>query len=316
MNLALTWEARLKQATDPLPGLQPYQNFRRFGVGGAFDQAQLGEFLARRHPHIEIETWERAAREGRLSIDGRPVHDLQCRVRAGNVLSHRIDDCVEPLVATNMRLLFEDADFLAIDKPAPLPVHPSGRFNRHSVQSFLQRMYPDLDPKPVHRIDADTTGVLMLARTAKAARQAAQLFRDKQVEKTYLARVRGRWDSEHRKIDASIGRSPVDKGARASDSAAGLASTTAVELLAHLPDHTSLLQVRPRTGRTNQIRLHLAHSGHPIIGDQAYGDAGTKPAGAFTTGSLCLHAYQLTMPALPEHPGLKLEAAPPDWARR
>lgn len=317
MSLAITWSTRLQAVSVPLPGLSPYTSARRLSVEGRFDQTLMCDFLTARHPHISIDTWERAATEGRLTVDGQLVRDLKRNVRAGNVISHVVKNVVEPAVSTDMRLLHEDDRYIAIDKPAPLPVHPSGRYNRHTVVSFLKAMYPDLAFKPVHRLDADTTGVLLLARTKESANTAGQYFRNKHFSKIYLARVHGRWAGGSRLIEQAIGKSPVAKGARALESSNGLPSETAVELLQYFEeDNSSLLKVMPTTGRTNQIRLHLASCGHAIMGDHAYG----QPSDAsdsnrpFTSGFLCLHAHKLILSARNDDPGLDLESPLPDWA--
>ncbi len=317
MKLVDSWNKRLHAVTDPLPGSSPYSNTRGLSVEGRYDRSAMSGFLRARHPHISIEIWERAAAEGRLRIDGELCRDLERTVRAGNRLSHLVENVIEPDVSTQMRLLHEDDRYLAVDKPAPLPVHPSGRYNKHTVVSFLKAMYPGLEFKPVHRLDADTTGVLLLARNREAAATAAQCFRNKQFSKIYLARVHGRWAAASRLIEQPIGKSPGDKGARALELSNGLPSETAVELLRYFADDdSSLLRVVPATGRTNQIRLHLASSGHAIIGDQAYGKPAEKSDAEipFTSGFLSLHAHQLILPPQGDDPGLDLESAPPDWA--
>lgn len=278
-----------------LPGSVPYTNRRRLSVAGRYDGLGLGAFLAQRHAHIDAGVWQRALCEGRLEIDGRPVTSLERTVRAGNVLVHVLPGQVEPHVSAQLRVLHEDDALLVLSKPAPLPVHPSGRFNKNTVLGLLEATFEDLTVHPVHRLDADTTGVLVLAKSPAAARSLGVQFEARTVRKRYLAGVHGQVLARRFEVDVPVSQGPDGTGKRTSGH--GSSALTQLWRLRQGAD-TSLLAAWPRSGRTNQIRVHLAHAGHPIVGDRAYGpDASAE----FQSGGpLCLHADALRL-RHPEH---------------
>lgn len=290
-----------------LPGSAPYTNRRRLNVGGRFDGLTLGEFLARQHPHIEPSVWRESLRANLLELDGRVVQSLQQRVRGGNQLVHVIAAQVEPEVSAALRFLHEDADLVVLSKPAPLPVHPSGRFNKNTVVGLLASVFDDLRVHPVHRLDADTTGVLVLAKHPAAARYLGAQFEARSVGKRYLARVHG---CAPRRFEgtAPIAREPNASGKRSTDAGA--------DALTHFwtlhPGDESLVAAWPRSGRTNQIRLHLRDAGHPIVGDRAYGphaDAQFQSGGA-----LCLHADAIRLRLPSTRAWVRFAAQRPAWA--
>ncbi len=300
--------ARLAERVTPLPGSIPYENRRPLSVAGPYDGLPLATFLARRHPHIDPAQWAVSASEGRLEVDGRVVWTLDRVVRAGNRIVHVIPAQTEPDVATAIRFLYEDADIVALDKPAPLPVHPSGRFNKNTVLGLLATAFDDLHLHPVHRLDADTTGVLLLAKHRVAARRLGAQFEARTVAKLYLALVQGVAPPGEFESDAPVRKGLDARGKRAVG--AGVWALTRFETLRSGP--RSLVTARPHSGRTNQIRVHLAALGLPIVGDLAYG---SDASGDFISGgALCLHAHALEL----QHPGtnepLRLNAPRPDWA--
>lgn len=289
-----------------LPGSIPYTNRRRLNVGGRFDALTLGAFLARRHPHIDPSVWQASLRGGRLELDGRVVESLEQRVRGGNQIVHVIEAQVEPKVSAALRFLHEDEDIVVLSKPAPLPVHPSGRFNKNTVLGLMASVFDDLRVLPVHRLDADTTGVLVLAKHPTAARQLGAQFEARTVGKRYLARVHG---SSPRRFTgtAPIAREPNSEGKRTTRS--GAAALTHFWTLYSRSE--SLVAAWPRSGRTNQIRLHLRDAGHPIVGDRAYGhDADDEFQSG---GALCLHADSIRLRQPSSGRWARFDAARPAW---
>lgn len=299
--------AVLESALRTLPGSTPYENRRRLNVGGAFEGMTLAEFLAARHPHIDASVWQASADAGRLEVDGHVVRSLARCVRAGNQLVHVIPDEVEPDVASELRFVHEDDHIVVLDKPAPLPVHPSGRFNKNTVVGLLAHAFDGWRLHPVHRLDADTTGVLVLAKTPVAARQLGAQFEARTVVKRYFARVHG---STPRRFccEAPVARRPNDEGKRTTG--AGAVALTQFWTLRRGPT-TSVVAAWPRSGRTNQIRVHLAEMGHPIVGDQAYGPDAL--AEFQSGGSLCLHADALRFRHPADGRTLRFEATRPGW---
>jgi len=211
----------------------------------------------------------------------------------------------------DLPLLYEDDWLAVIDKPAGLAVHGAPGDTGPSVAAWwLERLGPAAGefaverPGIVHRLDKDTSGVLVLAKTPAAQAELSAAFERRDAKKTYLAVVEGVPERPKAVIDAPIDRHPGDR-TRMAIVQRGRASRTAYELL-HSDGRRSLLEVRPETGRTHQIRVHLAAVGVPVADDAVYGK---RAAG----GRQLLHAYRLTIP----HPAggmLTVTAAiPPDF---
>lgn len=300
---------------------------RRLSVGGPCDRMALGAFLSSRHPQVEVGFWRAAAARGELFLDRHPVVDFTQTVRAGQQLTHHYLEQGEPLVETEIELLHDDAEILVVSKPAPLPVHPCGRFNRHSLTFLVSQMFPAWKVRPVHRLDADTTGVLVLAKTKRAARSLAEQFEKRGVNKMYLAGVSGVPGWQEKKLAHHIGVRRAAHGTRSvrADHFDGgqVAECWARVLGQHSGD--AVLQLEPSTGRTHQLRLQLAEIGHPILHDPLYGpdvakltthaSAAKRTGVAKLTQTLRLHAWKLSFQHPSELKRVHFEAAPPGWAQ-
>jgi UPF0176 protein len=310
-------EERLIRCIDPLPGSRPYENRRRLKIPGKYDGWTLGDFTQRALPHLGTDYWASACGEGRmLNPDGLPM-TLEHRVRAGEFYVHVLPGTVEPAVNARLHILHEDEALIVIDKPAPLPIHPAGRYNRNTLQFLLEEMYAPQKPHAAHRLDANTTGLVVCTRTRHFARQVQPQFEEGTVEKVYLARVIGSPAEDVFDCTAPISSGPGELGSRRIDAEDGLPSQTHFQVLQRLSDGTSLLEVRPKTGRTNQIRVHLWHLGLSIVGDPAYlpggqlGETMTLPVDA---PPLCLHAWRLAFRHPLSRERVSFETALPKWA--
>jgi RluA family pseudouridine synthase len=184
-----------------------------------------------------------------------------------------------------MDILHEDAEFLVVNKPAGIPVIP-GRFEPDSVLRELGRQLAKRDKTPgpkllvVHRLDQDTSGVLVLARTTDAQSRLSSQFSDRNIEKTYHALVRGLPEPAEGDIDAAVGADPERPGSmKVWTGRGGKAAHSHYRVLEEFRG-VSLVEVRPTTGRTHQIRVHMASIGHPVAVDPLYGPRipGGKPA--------------------------------------
>lgn len=307
--------AALLQAATPLPGSLPYDLERPLHVPAACDHFTLLDMLCHIMPHLGREHWLRLCDEGRMTTkDGIPV-GAQHPVRAGEHYVHHTPAVREPDVCADLRVLHEDEAILVLHKPAPLPMHEGGRYCRNTLQYLINAVWKPLRPRSIHRLDANTTGVVLLAKTQHFARLLAPQFERGEVEKVYLARVQGHPAMDAFQCDAPVGTEAGRHGSRGIDED-GQAALTEFRVLKRDADGSALLEARPRTGRTNQIRLHLRHLGHPIVGDSTYlaeGGIGETQTHALSDPPLCLHAWRLTF----THPLTKqratFEAQQPAW---
>ena len=313
-----TRELAVRQVTTPLPGSVPYDNDRPLKISAKHDGRQLLHALGGMFPHLTLEYWrERFERRFILNANGQAVV-AERQVRPGEVYLHRTPANIEPAVNAAIQLLHEDAAIVVVHKPAPLPLHPCGRFNRNSLQWILNQVYYPQKLRPVHRLDANTTGVVVLARTRHFASQLQTQFAAGEVEKHYLARIQGHPSEALFDCDAPIGAQVKELGGRAVDEQ-GVAARTEFRLLYGFSDGTSLVEARPITGRTNQIRLHLQHLSLPVYGDQAYlpnHRLGETQTHQVADAPLCLHAQRISF----LHPLTKervtFECPAPAWSAR
>jgi len=283
--------AALAKMIDPLPGALPYENRRPMRVPERLAGRTLIEFLTGLRTHLSIEDWERAIAAEQILLEDRPL-DRSEIVQSGDVLIHVLPGTVEPEVDGRVRILYEDDAIVVVEKPAPLPTHPSGRFTRNTLLYLLSQVYAPQKLRIVHRLDANTTGVLVLARSRAAAAALQPQFGREEVEKKYVARIMGAPKENSFRSDAPLSDEPGPVGGR-EVSPDGRPASTEFEVRERFSDGTSLLAVRPMTGRTNQIRVHLWDLGMPVFGDPLYlpgrllGESQTlRPSDA----PLCLHA--------------------------
>jgi len=309
-------EALLSAACDPLPGSAPATNERPLNVPARYDRWTLIDFLCARHPHIAREEWLTIIGRGHLrDRDGALSADFI--VRGGQRLARLEPDTIEPEVNAAIRIVAWEDDYVVFDKPAPLPMHPCGRFHRNSMTEILARAFPEEHLTPAHRLDANTTGLVVFARSHHAAKAIQPQFKRGLAGKTYLCRVAGHPAWNDTTSRQPIARTPSGNGFRVIDRDTGDAAETEFRVLSRLENGESLVEAVPRTGRTNQIRVHLWDLRHPIVGDPVYladmklGDRQTlSPADP----PMCLHAWRLTFEYGPDREWRRYETARPAWA--
>lgn len=224
-------------------------------------------------------------------------------------------------VSADLSIVYEDPHLLAVDKPPYMAVHPSARYRTNTLISLLHARYRDPDPhkdivpKLCHRIDRETSGLVLVAKDDITRGKIGKIFEGRRVEKEYLAIVEGEVKDRIGKIDLPLAparESQLQIRMEARHDGKGLPSMTEWEVIERYPSYT-LVAARPKTGRQHQIRVHLAAIGHPIIGDKIYGpdenyflkslesELSNDDLAVLKMGRQALHAHKLKL----EHPALK-----------
>jgi 23S rRNA pseudouridine1911/1915/1917 synthase len=263
---------------------------------------RLDAFLHERLPEFSRSRLQSWIKEGRVRIAGealRPSHTL----RGGESVA--VEPAELPVLKATpedlpLRILYEDDDVIVVDKPAGMVVHAgAGHSTGTLVNALLHRFErlssgdsSDLRPGIVHRLDKDTSGVLVVARNDKAQQALGMQFRKREVEKIYLALVHGRLTTPQGRITEPIARDPVRRTRMTTKLATGRSALTEYRVLEDL-GMLSYLEVRIGTGRAHQIRVHLSSIRHPIVGDKLYGAPAQIP-GMPQLARFFLHAHCLS----------------------
>jgi UPF0176 protein len=316
LNIAQRHE-RIRRAITPLPGSQPRDNFKPVNVPEDCDGKTLLQTLCRIVSHVPASYWETECARGVLENLKREIISAAQIVRAGERYLHRFPDVTEPAVNGRVEILHEDEALIVLNKPAPLPMHASGRFYRNTLQHILNEAYHPQKPHPAHRLDANTTGIVLVTRTRHFAGKLQPQFAKGQIKKLYLVRVQGQPTENIFSCDAPISGESGKLGSREVDFENGLEARTEFCVRQKNSNGTTLLEARPLTGRTNQIRIHLWHLGFSVCGDSVYlpgkkmGDTQTLAVG---DSPLCLHAWKISFTHPMSKQPMEFTAPLPAWA--
>jgi 23S rRNA pseudouridine1911/1915/1917 synthase len=283
---------KIKEVTNPLPGSIPYSFTYTKSVKLKDQGKTVLEFYSDAFPHKAKFDWQKRIESGKILINYKKVN-FNTVLKAGWITQHTINNIIEPKVNTSINLIYEDQNIIVINKPAPLPVHASGRFNKNTLIYILKQAFVSKNHKIVHRLDANTTGLLVLAKNKLVANKLIIQFQKQQVNKTYLAIVEGKILNSKFDITSGIGTEKQKSGSRKL-SKNGIQAKTQVTVLKYLNKNT-LVELNPKSGKTNQLRLHLASIGHPIVGDLGYKNPKYFKNNPMTYANdiLMLHAYKL-----------------------
>lgn len=261
---------------------------------------RLDVFLHRRLPQYSRARLQDWIRQGRVRVGGRPVKPslVLKGIETVEVEPAELPPLKAVPEAIPLEILYEDEDLVAVNKPAGMVVHAgAGNHAGTLVNALLHRferlsdLGGDLRPGIVHRLDRFTSGVILIARTDAAHRALAAQFAGREVEKLYLALVHGHLAAETGRIDKPIARDPHRRIRMTARLGAGRAASTSYRVLRRWPAF-SYLEVRIHTGRTHQIRTHLAAIGHPVVGDRLYGAPARIP-GLPLLNRFFLHAHRI-----------------------
>ena len=264
---------------------------------------RLDRYLAELWPDLSRSRLQRLIADGAVSLNGAPAK-ASCQVRGGDQIAVVVPSPSPLSVSAEdipLQVIYEDQDLVVIDKPAGLVVHPAPGHLSGTLVNALLAHCPDLAgiggverPGIVHRLDKDTSGLMVVAKNERAHQSLTRQIKERTVTKRYLALVHGELRPPEGTIDAPIGRDPRNRQ-RMGVVVDGRAASSAYTTLQRLGPY-SLVEVQIHTGRTHQIRVHLAHVGHPVVGDPVYGRKGKGVAdlpGGRVLGRQFLHAAVL-----------------------
>lgn len=301
-------------------------------VAAAEAEQRLDRWLRKRFPGLTQGALQRLLRSGQIRVDGKRV-EANHRLAAGQEV--RLPPNIESLAAgerpkparetakpataeeaaaLQARVLHRDRWLIALDKPAGLAVQ-GGSGQARPLDHLLGALVgPEEEaPRLTHRLDRDTSGVLLLARSAAAARALTAAFRDRAARKLYWAIVAGRPQKKAGRIDLPLAKGGGRQERMEVDPRHGEPAETLYAVAQSRPDgKASFLVLSPLTGRTHQLRVHMAALGHPILGDGKYGGRGAHPAGLRLPGQLLLHAAELAVPHPDDGTTLRVSAPPPE----
>lgn len=295
-----------KAARRPPPGCPPESIVLSFPVPREQAGMRLDRFIQVRIPRLSRTRATAIVRACAYQPDGRRRRPSE-RVREGEIVLLVRPPLPEPATPQSFDVVYDDEAMLVVDKPPGLPVHPSATYHKNTLTYLLRTRYPEATPHIAHRLDRETSGVLVCARTIDDERALKSAFEKREVKKTYLAIARGSIADDEGTIDLPLGRPDEGLHLLMEVRSDGAPARTSYRVVARAPGHT-LVALAPLTGRQHQLRVHLAAIGHPIVGDKLYGPEGPQPFLEYIDGGMsaelesrlghdrqALHAHRLVL---------------------
>lgn len=276
---------------------------------------RLDKFLTAKLPEFSRSRIQGLIADGFVDVDGRAAKKAGQALETGSMLTVRIPPPVPTQLiaeAIPLNIIFENDDLLVVNKPAGMVVHPAAGHASGTLVNAVLGHDPGIEgiggeerPGVVHRLDKDTSGLILLAKNERAHRWLQDQFRLRTVEKTYLALVEGKPPTPSGRVEAHIGRDPKNRKRMAVVSARKGREAISEYKTVEQFDHHTLLEFHPHTGRTHQIRLHCAFLKCPIVGDEVYG----RKHPSLALDRHFLHAFRLKI-TLPDEDKPRLFEAP------
>ncbi|MFW5976495.1 MAG: RluA family pseudouridine synthase [Bacillota bacterium] len=277
---------------------------RNFTVKKGDNNKRIDKFLAQKNNDLSRSYIQNLINNGRVEINNKNITKKSYKITNGDNITIVIpppeDLNIKP-VEMDLDVLYEDKDIIVVNKPAGLVVHPApGNRNNTLVHGLLAHtdklsgINGIKRPGIVHRLDKDTSGVLVVAKNDKSHRKLVDQFKKRKVKKIYKTVVKGKLSYKKGKIDAPIGRDPDNRKKMAVRKNNSKNAVTLFKVIEYFNNY-SLVEIELKTGRTHQIRVHFAYMGHPVVGDKKYGNSKSE------VKRQLLHAYKLEF----LHPGLK-----------
>lgn len=265
---------------------------------GAGEEERLDKWLSSAVPDLSRSYIQKCIREGQAFVNGRPCK-ANYRLRVDDEVTFQIPEAMEPAIMAEdipLSVLYEDRDVLVVDKPKGMVVHPApGHYSGTLVNAVLYHCRGQLSgingvlrPGIVHRIDRDTTGSLIICKNDFAHQAIAAQLKEHSMNRSYRAIVHGVLKNDEGTVNAPIGRDERDRKRMAVNEKNGKDAVTHYRVLERFREYT-YIECRLETGRTHQIRVHMTSIGHPLLGDEVYG----QRKSAFHLEGQTLHAYEL-----------------------